>query len=304
MKTRVPRNQRAKRAIKAREPKLVENVKKGLFLKGPKTSEIVTKALKDMYTMKKPDAKMFQKRNLTRPFEDSASVEFFGRTNDCSMFLYGSHTKKRPHNLVLGRLFDHQMLDMVEVGIEARTFKPMSDFEGTRGAVVRAGSKPMFVFQGDGFESNPDMATFKSLILDFFRGEVIEKINLAGLSRVIVCTAMPSGVVHFRHYGVAFKATGTRYPRPELHQAGPCIDFKIRRVQQPQEELQRQSMVQPKKGSSKKRKNKERGLLGDKMGRVHLEKQDLKELQLKKMKGLKKRRLSKEDKAELEAKED
>lgn len=294
MSTRVPRNQRAKRALKQRAPKLVENVKKGLLLKGPKTSEVVTKALKDILTMKKPDAKMFQRRNLTRPFEDAASVEFFSRSNDCSLFVYGSHTKKRPHNIVFGRLFDYQILDMVEVGIDERTFKSMASFEGKRGAVVRAGSKPMMVFKGEGFESNPDLMAFKSILLDFFRGEQIEKINLAGLSRVIVCTAAPSGTVHFRHYGVIFKKSGTRYPKARLDQAGPAIDFKIRRVQQPNEELHRQSMIKPKKGSAKKRKNKERGLLGDSMGRVHLEKQNLKELQLKKMKGLKKRKLDPE----------
>lgn len=290
MSTRVPKNQRAKRSLSARAPKLVENVKKALVLKGPKASDIVSKALKDMYALKKPDGKMLQRRNLTRPFEDPASVEFLGRQNDCSLFIYGSHTKKRPHNLVLGRLFDFQMLDMVELAIDPRTFKCMMDFEGARKAVfVGMGSKPMFIFQGEEFDTNADAAMLKGLMLDFFRGEVIENVNLAGLSRVIVCTAQ-SGIFYFRHYGVTLKKSGTRYPKVELDQAGPCFDFKIRRVQAPAEELMNQAMKQPKKGSAKKRKNKETGLLGDAMGRVHLKRQDLSEIQLKKMKGLKKRR--------------
>lgn len=292
---RKPSNQRAKRALAAREPKLVEGVKKCLVLKGPKTSDVVTKCLKDLFMMKKPDGKVFQRRNLTRPFEDAASVEFFSKSNDCSLFLYGSHSKKRPHNLVFGRCFDHQILDMVEVGIEPRSFKPMAAFDSERDAVVRTGSKPMFVFQGDGFETDPDLATLKSVVLDMFRGEELDKVNLAGLSRVVVLTAMPSGLVHFRHYGVSFLKSGTRYPKAKLDPAGPSMDLKIRRVHRAAEELQKQAMRKPKKGDSKKRKNRESGLLGDAMGRVHLEKQDLKELQLRKSKGIKKRKTTPEE---------
>lgn len=295
-----PKNQRVKRALAAKAPKLVENVKKSLILKGSKASDVVQKVLKDVYAMKKPDAKMFQRRNLTRPMEDPASVEFFGKSNDCSLFLYGSHSKKRPHNLVFGRLFDSQMLDMVEVGVEQRTFKSMADFEGTRKAVVRAGSKPMFIFQGEEFDSNTEFATLKSVLLDFFRGEQIEKLNLAGLDRVIVCTAR-GDMVHFRHYGVTMKASGTRYPKAQLDLAGPSIDFKIRRVQSASEELQRLSMQKPKKGSAKKRKNKETGLFGDKMGRLHMERQSIGEIQLKKMKGLKRRKLDPEQKEQVAA---
>ena len=33
-------------------------------------------------------------------------------------FLFGSNSKKRPNNVVIGRLYEHQLLDMVELGIE------------------------------------------------------------------------------------------------------------------------------------------------------------------------------------------
>lgn len=37
---------------------------------------------------------------------------------DCSLFVTGMHSKKRPNNLVIGRLHDHEILDMHELGIE------------------------------------------------------------------------------------------------------------------------------------------------------------------------------------------
>ena len=41
----------------------------------------------------------------------------------------------------------------------------MESFTGQRKGTVRIGGKPMFVFQGEEFESNPEFATFQNLIL-------------------------------------------------------------------------------------------------------------------------------------------
>lgn len=62
-----------------------------------------------------------------RPFEDQSSIEFFSSKNDCSLLAYGSHQKKRPNNLILGRFFDHQLLDLIELGVE--NFKAIQEFE-------------------------------------------------------------------------------------------------------------------------------------------------------------------------------
>jgi hypothetical protein len=63
--------------------------------------------------MKKPDSISFSRPNKTLPFEDQSSVEFLCQRNDCSLFAFGSHSKKRPHNLILGRCYDFQVLHMV-----------------------------------------------------------------------------------------------------------------------------------------------------------------------------------------------
>ena len=81
--------------------------------------------------MKKPDAINFSKKNSIRPFEDASSLEFFAEKQDASLFVIGSHSKKRPDNLVFARTFDHKILDMVEVGVS--NYQSCKDFKVTIG---------------------------------------------------------------------------------------------------------------------------------------------------------------------------
>lgn len=48
---------------------------------------------------------MLPRLNPVLPFEDPTSLEFLSEKNDASLVLVGSHSKKRPHNLVLVRVF-------------------------------------------------------------------------------------------------------------------------------------------------------------------------------------------------------
>lgn len=81
----------------------------------------------DQMQLKKPDAIAFSKANAVLPFEDSTSLAFWSHKNDASLFLVGTHSKKRPNNLVFARTYDSQVLDLLEVGIEG--CKSMSDFK-------------------------------------------------------------------------------------------------------------------------------------------------------------------------------
>ncbi|CAI8048707.1 Ribosome production factor 2 homolog, partial [Geodia barretti] len=69
-----PKTQRAKRALETKAPKLVENTKSALFIRGGHTSETVTQALKDLSVFKKPEAVVLRRKNILRPFEDATSV--------------------------------------------------------------------------------------------------------------------------------------------------------------------------------------------------------------------------------------
>jgi len=70
---------------------------------------------------------MFSKKNNIHPFDDQSSLEFFSQKNDASLFCVGTNSKKRPNNLVFVRMFDYQVLDMIELGIE--NFKSLHDFK-------------------------------------------------------------------------------------------------------------------------------------------------------------------------------
>jgi len=97
----------------------------------------------------------------------------------------------------------------------------------------------------------------------------------------------------FRQYAIVMKKSGTKFPRVELEEIGPTMDWKVGRTKSSSAALKAQSMRIPKivrKKGHVLEKNIETGAMGDRRGRIHLEKQELDKMALKKMKGLKKKR--------------
>ena len=103
------------------------------------------------------------RKNEIHAFDDVWPIEIMSQKNDSSLFCVSSHSKKRPNTLVMGRLFDYQMLDMLELGIQ--NFKSIQDFKGNKCGV---GLKPLFLFNGHEFTQNPTHMLLKSLLLDIF----------------------------------------------------------------------------------------------------------------------------------------
>jgi hypothetical protein len=106
----------------------------------------------------------------------------------------------------------------------------------------------------------------------------------------------PHSTVYFRHYYVTLKKSGSRLPRVELAPCGPCFDLTLRRTSFADPALYREAVKQPKAGRIKKIKNIEKDVLGNKLGRVHMEGQDLMEMATKKFKAYDKRRRAEEGK--------
>eukprot|EP00741_Cyanophora_paradoxa_P006500 tig00001003_g6291.t1 len=284
MQVRKPKNQRAKRALERRAPKLVENPKHSLVLKGKHTSGTITQVLTDLHLLKKPHSIKFSRHNEILPFENHASLEFFAQKNDCSLFALGTHSKKRPHNLVIGRMFDFHLLDMVELGVE--NFKSMQEFKASKSVL---GSKPCMAFIGEDWDRTTNSAKLRSILLDFFRGQEVSLINLAGLDHVLVFS-LAAEKVYVRHYRILLKKSGTKLPRVELEEIGPSMEITSRRTHFASEDLFKAACRQPKAVKPKKIKNISRSETEGRLGRIHMNKQDFGKLQTRKIKGLKRSR--------------
>ncbi|XP_037100946.1 ribosome production factor 2 homolog [Syngnathus acus] len=279
-----PKTKRSKRFLESRAPKLAEKEKSAMIMKGGNANQNISQALKDIYSLKKPNAVLYKKKNITKPFEDSTSLEFFSKKSDCSLFLFGSHNKKRPNNLVFGRLFDFHVLDMIELGIEK--YVSLSEIKLSK---CPEGTKPMLVFAGEAFDMNNEYKRLRSLLIDFFRGPSVSAVRLAGLEHILHFTAVDDKIF-MRSYRSLLKKSGCKTPRIELEEIGPSFDFVLRRTHLASDDLYKLSHKQPKALKPKKKKNISHDVFGTKFGRVHMQKQDLSKLQTRKMKGLRKRK--------------
>ena len=200
----VKRKPRVERLLKKQGPLEVENTKKVLIFKGHKTSQYVTNVMRDIAMISKPHGEMLDKKNEILPFEDANSIEFLTTKNDTSLFVMGSHTKKRPNNIVLGRTYDGHVLDMFEFGVD--NFESLESIPGFKKSL---GSKPALVFLGDQWSADSTYDRIRNFFIDFFRGDRVEKINLKGIDHVMVF-ALVGGVIYVRTHNINFMRSGTK----------------------------------------------------------------------------------------------
>lgn len=274
----------------------IENPKKALFLRGTTCSQIAQDALTDLYSLHRPLAQKFTKKNEIHPFEDVSSLEFFSEKNDASILVFGSSSKKRPHTLTLTRMFAHKVLDMLELHLDPGSFRTLSQFKNQKCAV---GLKPMLLFSGTPFESPvPNEYTMaKSFFIDFFKGELADKVDVEGLQYMVSISARDTvdgeeakPMIHLRVYLIKTKKSGQKLPRVEVEEMGPRMDFRVGRTKEADGTLLGEAMKKVETIRERSKKNIQTDIAGDKVGRIHLGKQDLKGLQTRKMKGLKRSR--------------
>lgn len=127
----------------------------------------------------------------------------------------GSHSKKRPDNVVFGRMFDYNLLDMIELGV--------GSYEGLRNftsAKITLGSKPCLVFNGNMWEQSDELKQLRSIFVDLFHREQVDAIRLQGIEHAISFTAGDDGKILLRSYKILLKKSGGRVPRIELEEMG------------------------------------------------------------------------------------
>lgn len=205
------------------------------------------------------------------------------------------------------------MLDMMELYIVQDTARTLIQFKGEKCDI---GLKPLLSFSGSQFESPVanQYTLAKSMFVDFFRGGETQTIDVEGLQLLVSFLAGEDGPegqpaqIHMRCWKIVTKRSGQRVPRVEVEEIGPRIDFTVGRIKEADEALRKEAMkvakgsevrrswplsqlawllISPYPLQAKPKKNVETDIVGDKIGRIHLGKQDLTELQTRKMKGLK-----------------
>jgi len=290
-----PKTARSKRMVEKKAPQVNENARVTLFLRYTTCSELVQLAMRDLHSLKRPLCIRFNKKNNVHPFEDPASFEFFSEKNDASLLVYGSHSKKRPHCLTLVRMFDYKVLDMLELNLEPETLRTLSQFKNAKAAV---GLKPLISFSGTAFESpTPNAYTLaKSIFLDLFKGEDTNNVDVEGLQYMVHISSgeevegQPAPKIHLRCYLIRTKKSGQSLPRVEVEEMGPRMDFRVGRLRDAEPDMMKEALKKPKNLEAKVKKNVETDIMGDKVGRIHVGKQDIASMQSRKMKGLKRGR--------------
>lgn len=303
-----PRNTRTAKIVKAREPQAIEGRKRVLLLHGTKCPDPVRNVLKTITTLTKPHSVQLTKKNENiYPFENTESLEFLALKNDCAVVAFATHSKKRPNSITFLRIFDGKTLDAVELLLTTTA----EELQAENGKLqIGVEMKPMIVFAGSQWddESASEQATLfrqmRSTILDIFQGEEIASIDVAGLQYVMFAAAGETNgsgdlnepgnkpVIHLRWYRVRTVRSSTpKVPRVELDQIGPSFDFRVGRFKFADASVLKEAMKHGRRPNEARiKKNIETDLMGDKLGRIHLGRQDLNELQTRKMKGLKRSR--------------
>ncbi|KAL3080328.1 hypothetical protein niasHS_012433 [Heterodera schachtii] len=301
MKVEKTKTRRGKKFLEDRAPKLVENDKVTLFVKGKKCSVMLNKILGEFYQLKKPLANRLQRNNDSHPFEDDSLLCRFSHKFDASLFVFGSSTKKRPNSLLFGRMYDHQMLDMVELQVE--NFVSSDEFKQVKS--VTLGSKPCIILQGHLFESNGTLQRIGNLMVDLFRGPKVEYLRLQGTELIISLTAVSEERIKFRVYRAALKKDmESSTPKIELVEMGPNIDFKIDRTKLASDSLFKTALRKPQEVQKSAKKNVKFDAFGNKVAQVHTGRQSTDAIQTRKVKALKRGGNVKRFESDVEMEED
>lgn len=185
---------------------------------------------------------------------------------------------------------------MLELHLDPDSLRLLAQFKNKKCAV---GLKPLLLFSGTPFE-NPiadEYTMAKSFFTDFFKGEPADKVDVEGLQYIVSISARDTidgeevkPKIHLRVYLIKTKKSGQKLPRVEIEEMGPRMDFRLGRMKEPEEAMMKEALRKARTTLERPKKNISTDIMGDKVARIHLGKQDLKELQTRKMKGLKRSR--------------
>ena len=191
-----------------------------------------------------------------------------------SGILIRSSNKKRPNNLVFGRTFDNQVIDLFDgniLEIKGDFSRVFRDFD--------LSALPSLVCLGDVFETNPAMTRIRNYFTDFFspfRNEPVFMNADFGMRLIVVLVGYEDQTIEISLSKASGKGT-------ELNDLGVLLRFKVERTKLAEDDLFKEAC----RSLAPKNKNKkiiQQNTLGETVGRVYVRQQDLKTLRLKKIK--------------------
>ena len=284
MEERKPKTHKGKLYLESLKPKLIEGPKECLFINTQNSSELMRMVLHELYLMRKElSKKLNRKEQIFNIEQNKENVEFVCTKNNTTFFSLSSHNKKHPMDLTLGCLYDHQLLDTFE--FEVVNFIPMSYFK--ENTTINSDLKPIIIFQGELFESDFNYDRLKKFFIDYFQLYDKESVSISELRRIIVINIEnDEKIVKIRNYQINGNLSNkTNLEKIQLVEIGPSFDLKERKFSLADEVLYKKTLKQPKGVKEIKEKNIEKNkILGEKRGRIHMQKQNLKAVSLKKYK--------------------
>jgi ribosome production factor 2 len=269
---------KGKLALKDREAKIDENRKKSLFIKGKSFPSALNELWEDLERFRTGESVKYNRPNDILPFEDKdrETLEKYCQKNDCSLFAFANSNKKRPNNLIFGRLFDYHILDMYEFGVT--NIVPRKEIKSN----FEAGTVPAVIFQGEQWDN--ELKHLRSYFMDFFVGDLKGRINLEQITNCIVLTYVEADkTILFRHYSVEKSGESTI-----LEPIAPSFNLVRRRESLPDDDVLEQAFTTLEKEGKKKKKT-QIDALGREVGKVYVGKNDMSKIQPKMFKGLPKR---------------
>ena len=267
-----------KKALMEKAPKIQENRKKSLFIKGRKVTQELNQVWNELAIFRMNEIVKYSQKNPIQPFDSLDEIQKMCQKEDCSLFTFFNSNKKRKDDIIFGRLFDGNVMEMYEFGVNNYIGRP-----NLPGADISFGALTSLIFQGD--EWDLELSHLRSFFMDFFVGDMPkDSIELEQLQHVVVLTYIESKIL-FRHYLVQ-----DNHGVPNLVQCSPSFELERRREMKPDEELFAQALEKPQ--GEKKKKNITKDDLGREIGRVFVPKAKLGNVGLTHFKGLPKRNAS------------
>ncbi|XP_015787889.1 ribosome production factor 2 homolog [Tetranychus urticae] len=199
--------------------------KKVLFVKGNNSNTLTNLLLRDFSRLKRPYSVFPPEKYDIKPFEDASKILELAQQNECSLFMFSSHNKKRPNNIIIGRLSEEQLMkDMVEIGID--NFFSMQHFKGPK---LPQGSRLCLVFDGSVFQERDDYRLIRDILVELFAGHTRECPKLSKVDYNVKISCVDE-CAKFESSRICTKYKGSKVAKIEYEDMGPNFDFKVRRI--------------------------------------------------------------------------